>query len=124
MEAILMDGLHSRWSKAIAVLLDDFDDPAGPRIDQNGTVVHDRVAIVPDAIFRRHIVIGDAFLGQNRADPDVFTILIGRAMLLDRVTAKARTLIDAENAVDATDHTAYDAAHNCSEGTGRSLAFS
>jgi hypothetical protein len=110
--------------KAVVVLLDHFDNPVGARIDQNGTVVHDRVATIPDAIFLRHIIIGDAFLGQNRADSYVLSILIGRVMPLDDVTAKARTLVDAENAVDTTDHSANDATDNGSEGTGGSFAFS
>jgi hypothetical protein len=96
----------------------------GARIDQNGTVVHDCVAIIPGAIFLRYIVIGDAFLGKNRADSYVLSILIGRAMLFDNITAKARPRIDAENAVDTTDHTANDAADDGSEGTGSSFAFS
>jgi hypothetical protein len=105
-------------------LLDDLDDPVGARIDQYGTVVHDRIAIVAYAIFRWHIVISDAFLGQNCADPDVLVILIGRAMLLDCVTAKARALIDAKDPVDATDDTANDSADDGSEGAGGSFAFS
>jgi len=111
-------------AEADAVLLDDFDNPVGARIDQNGTVVHDRIAIVADAIFRGHIVIGDAFLGQYRADPHLLVIPIRRTMLLDCVTAKARALIDAKDPVDATDHTANNAADDGSEGTGGSFAFS
>ena len=96
----------------------------GTRIDQNGPVVHDRIAIFVDAIFRRHVVIGDALLGQNGADPNVFIIPIRRAMLLNRVTAEARALIDAKDSVDATDHAANDAADNGSDRTGGSFAIS
>src|ERR1700732_4804743 len=95
-------------TKAADVLFDDVDNPVGARVDQNRTVVHHRVAIIPNAIFRRHVVIGDALLGQYGADPDILAILIGRGMLLDYITAKAGTLIDAQNPGDATDHAAND----------------
>ena len=110
--------------KAIVVLFDDFDDPVGTRIDQNGTVVHDGVTIFADAIFRRHIVIGDALLGQNGADPNVLVIPIRRMMLFDRVAAKARALIDAKDSIDATDHAANNAADDGSDRAGSSFAIS
>jgi hypothetical protein len=91
-------------------LLDDLDNPVAARFDQNRAAVHDRVTIIPSAVFRRHVVIGDAVLRQNRANPDILAILIGRAALLDDITAKARTLIDAENPGDSTDHAADDGA--------------
>jgi hypothetical protein len=113
---------HFDASEAAAVLLDDLDNPVGARIDQNRAAVHDRVAIVPDAVFRRHVVIGDAVVRQNRADPDVIAILIGGAALLDDITAKAGTLIDAEHAGDATDHAANDPANDGADRTGSPLA--
>jgi len=82
-------------------LLDDFDNPAGTRFDQNRAAIYNRVPIFPGAVFRRHVVIGDAFFRQNRANSDVLAILIGRASLLDNITAKAGTLIDPQNAGDA-----------------------
>jgi hypothetical protein len=44
------------YTSAAVALLDDFDNPVGARFDQNRAVVHDRVSVVPSAIFRRHIV--------------------------------------------------------------------
>ncbi len=35
------------------MLLDDLDDPVGAGVDQNRAAVHDRIAIIPGAIFRR-----------------------------------------------------------------------
>ena len=96
----------------------------GARIDQNGPIVHDRIAIFVDAIFRRHVVIGYALLGQNGADPDFLIIPIRRAMLFDSVAAEARALIDAKNSVDATNYTTNDAAHNGSNRTGGPFAIS
>jgi hypothetical protein len=43
--------------------------------------------------------------------------------LLDHVVVKARTLVDAENAVDATDNTADDTTNHGAERTGGSLAI-
>ena len=55
-------------TNAAVVLLDDLDNPAGTRFDQNRATVHNRVTIIPSAIFRRHIVVGDALVRQNRAN--------------------------------------------------------
>ena len=41
-------------------LFDDLNDAVRVRIDQHRAVVHDRVAIVANAIFLRHVVIGHA----------------------------------------------------------------
>jgi hypothetical protein len=119
--------LHGRppfdVSEAAVVLLDDLDNPAGPRFDQNRAAVYNRVAIIPGAVFRRHVVIGDALFRQNRANADVLAILIGRASLLDNIIAKAGTLIDAENPGDATDHAANDTADDGADRTGCSFAI-
>ena len=50
----------------------------GARFDQHRTAVHDRVAVIVDAIFRRHVIIGDAVLGQNGADGAVLVDLSRR----------------------------------------------
>jgi hypothetical protein len=100
--------------------LDDFDNPVGARVDQDRAVVHDRVSVIPNAIFLWHVVICYAFLRQDCAYPDVLAISIGRAMLFDHITAKARTLIDAEN----PGYAANDAADDGTDGAGSSFAFS
>lgn len=41
-------------------LLDDFNDAARTRIDQNRSIVDDRIAIIASTVFRRNVVIGDA----------------------------------------------------------------
>jgi hypothetical protein len=121
--AILTDGPFST-SDAAVVLLDDLDNAAGPRLDQNRAAVHDGVAIIPGAVFRRYVVIGDALLRQNRANSDVLAILIGRTTLLDDVTVKAGTLVDAQDAGDATDHAADDTADHGADRTGSPFAIS
>ena len=45
-------------------------------------------------------------------------------MLLDNISAKAGTLIDARNPVDAADHAPDDTADKGAHGTGGSFAFS
>src|SRR5665647_1501765 len=123
MEAIPTDGPH-RYARCRGRLLDDLDNPAAARFDQNRAAIHDRIAILPGgAVFRRHVVIGDAFLRQNRANADVFAILIGRASLLDHITAKAGPLVDAENPGHATDHAANHTADDGADRTGGSLAI-
>jgi hypothetical protein len=106
-----------------AVLFDDLDNPVGARIDQDRPVVHDGVAIIARAIFRRYFVIGDTFLRQHRADSDLLAILIGRATLLDGITAKAGAFIDAENSGDAADHAANYATDDGADRTGCSFAI-
>src|SRR4051812_33299626 len=41
------------WQISWQELLDNLDNATGARFDQNRTAVHDRVAIVPRAVFRR-----------------------------------------------------------------------
>src|SRR6188768_1304691 len=95
---------------SVALLLDDLDDPSAARLDQNRAAVDDRVAVIANAIFLRYVVIGDAFFRQDGADPQIFAVLIRRAALFDDVTAEARTLVDAEDAVHAADDTTDDPA--------------
>jgi hypothetical protein len=50
--------VRPRLREPLSGLLDDLDDAVGSRVDQYGPVVHDRVAIIADAILSRHLVIG------------------------------------------------------------------
>jgi hypothetical protein len=106
------------------VLLDDLDNPPAPRFDQVRAAVHNRITIFSGAVFRRYVVISDAFLRQNRANSDVLAVLIGRPTLLDDVVAKAGTLLDAKNPGDATDHAANHTADDGADRSGRPFAFS
>jgi hypothetical protein len=107
-----------------AVLLDDLDNPSAARFDQDGAAVHNRITILPSAVFRRYVVISDAFLRQNRANSDVLAVLIGRPTLLDDVVAKAGTLVDAKNPSDATDHAANHTADDGADRAGCPFAIS
>jgi hypothetical protein len=104
--------------RSTIALFEDFDDPVGARFDQNRAAVHDRVAIIPNAIFRRHVIIGDARFRQDRADPDRFVIFIGRPALLDHIAVKTGPLIDAEHPGNATHHAADDTADHGADRTG------
>src|ERR1700737_1180529 len=103
-------------------LLDEFDNPAGTRFDQNCAAIYNRVPIFPGAAFRRHVVIGDAFFRQNRANSDVLAILIGRASLPDNISATAGTLTDAEGSSCPPAPGANDPADDGTDGTGCSFA--
>jgi hypothetical protein len=105
-------------------LLDDFDDPAGSRIDQNRSVVHDRIAIFASAVFPRDVVISNAFLGQDRADPDFPAIAIRRVTPLDDIAVEAGALIDSQNTGHSSDDTTYDTADDRTDGAGGSFAIS
>jgi hypothetical protein len=106
------------------MLFDDLDNAMGSRIDQDGAAVHDRITVIPNAIFLRYVVIGDALVRQHPANSDVLTILIGGAALLDDIAAKARTLIDAQNPGDAADYATNDTADHGADRTGGSFAVS
>jgi hypothetical protein len=123
MGAVSADGPHFELSGAAGVLLDDLDNAAGTRFDQNRAAIYNRVTIVPDAVFLRHVVIGDAVFRQHRANADVLAILVRRTSLLDNIAAKAGALIDAEHAGDATDHAANHTADDRADGTRCSFAI-
>jgi hypothetical protein len=96
----------------------------GARIDQNRAVIHDRVAVIMDAIFRRHVIIGNAGFGKNGANPDIFAVVIGGAALLDDVAMKTGALIDAENPGDAANHATDDTADYRADRACGAFAFS
>jgi hypothetical protein len=109
--------------RSTIALFEDFDDSVGARFDQNRTAVHNGVAIIPNAIFRRHVIIGDARFRQNRADPDRLVIFVGRPALLHHIAVKAGPLIDAEHRGNATHHAADDAPDHRADRTGRAFAL-
>ena len=59
------------WSDLPNPSFDDFDDPVRARINQNSAAINHCVAVVSSAIFRGHVVIGDAISGKVGADPHV-----------------------------------------------------
>jgi hypothetical protein len=59
--------VHDAAGQVLQPLVDDLNDGVRSRIDENHLIVDDRVAISPDAIFGRHVVIDDAVLRQDGA---------------------------------------------------------
>jgi hypothetical protein len=106
---------------ASASLFDDFDDTARSRLDQNRAAIYDRVAILADAIFRRHVIIGHAVFRKDCANPHILPILIRGAPLFNHIGAKAGTLIDAKDTVYAANDSADDATYDCTDRPCRSL---
>jgi hypothetical protein len=85
------------------MLLDDLDDTACPRLDQNRAAVYHRVSMLAYAILRWHIVIGHTFFRQNGTNSELFPILIRRTPLFDHIGTEAGTLIHPKDAGYAAD---------------------
>jgi len=96
----------------VLLLLNDLDDTACSRLDQNRAAIYHRVSMLAYAILRRHIVVGHAFFRQNGTNSQVFPILIRRTSLFDHIGTEAGTLIHPEDAGyaadDPSDHAADD----------------
>jgi hypothetical protein len=106
------------------LLLDNLDDAACSRFNQNRAAIHYCVSMLAYTILRRHIVIGNALFRENRPNSQLVAILIRGASLFDDIGAEARTLIDPEHAGDPADDAADDAANNCSDRTSRPFTIS
>lgn len=117
---VVAAGRKGRLERRPLLLLDDLDDAPRARFNQNRAAVHHCVAMVAYTVLRRHVVIGDAFLREDRPNPYIFAILIRRASLFDDVGTEAGTLIDAEDAGYAADH----ATNDCPDRTSRSFTIS
>jgi hypothetical protein len=63
------------------------------RVNENRAVIHDRVAVIANAILSRHLVVGDAARRQDRSNADLLLVPMGRRALLNHVLAEARALI-------------------------------
>ena len=93
------------------------------RINEYRTIVDDGVAILPDTVFLRDFIVGDARFRKLSADPHIALIAVRRAMLFNHVAVEARPLIYTQNACDAADDPSDRAANDCAYRTSRSLAF-
>jgi hypothetical protein len=58
------------------LLLNNLDDTARSRFDQNCATIHHRVSMFAYTILRRHIVVGNAFFRQNCTNSQVFPIFV------------------------------------------------
>src|SRR5829696_5639711 len=92
-------------------LLDDLHDRVGARIDEHRPVVHDRIAVVANAVLGRDLVIGHAGRRQRRTDADLLGVVIGRYAALDHVVAELRPLLVGQTADDRAADAADDGAN-------------
>jgi len=92
-------------------------------VNQNWFIVDNRIAVFPDPIFRRDVIVGDAFLRKHFADPDVTPVMIRRSVLFDHVTVETRPLISAQEAGDTTNHPSDCTADNGAYWTGSAVAL-
>jgi len=124
-------GAHSRSSTtkrpprktANVLLLDNLNDTACSRFDQNPATIHHRITILTDAILGRHIVVCNALFRENRPNSQIFAILVRGAPLFDDIGMKARTLIHTKDPSYAADRAAYDTTHNRTDGACRSFTI-
>src|SRR3954470_1535429 len=100
-----------RRSGAVSILrlVDDLNDSMCGRIDQNSTIIHNRVAVFRHAILSRHVIIGDAVLRQILAHAYLTLVGIrGNAALLD-IGSETRTRVVGDSASYRTNA----GAHGC-----------
>jgi len=108
---------------AHVLLLDNLNDTACSRFDQNPATIHHRITILTDAILGRHIVVCNALFRENRPNSQIFAILVRGAPLFDDIGMKARTLIHTKDPSYAADRAAYDTTHNRTDGACRSFTI-
>jgi ADP-ribosylglycohydrolase len=105
-------------------LFDHFNDAMGSGVNQYSAIVHNSVPIFAGAmIFLRNVIVGNAALGQDSADANIFVIVVRRVVTFGHIAAKTRTLIHAQNTVDAADHTANNAPHHGSHRSSSAISF-
>jgi hypothetical protein len=104
-------------------LLDHLDYASRSRINEHRSIIHNRIAIIANAVFRRNIIVGDACFRKYRAYSHIAFVAIGGSMFVDDIMTEARACIHAKNArhtaYDPSDCAAYDSAH----GTCCAFAF-
>jgi hypothetical protein len=104
-------------------LLDDLYDAASMGINQNGSIVDDRVAIPASTVFLGHVVVGHARFGKLGTHPYLALIAVGRAVLFNHIPMKAGSLIYAQYSCYTADDPSDRAANDSSHRPGSPLAF-
>src|SRR3954470_10948859 len=85
------------------------------RINQHRPVVHHRVAVVANAVFGRHLIVGHATGRQHGSDPDLLLIAVWGPTLSNRILAKARALLVRKAPDDRPAHAAHDGSNGSSD---------
>src|SRR5829696_2196949 len=115
--------LRTRWP-----LLDDLHDRVGARIDKHRPLIHDRIAIVANAVLGRDFVVGQPARRQPGADAHLLGVVVGRDAALDHIAAELGPLLVGDAADDgaadaADDGTDRPAADRPGRGAGRGTAL-
>ena len=105
------------------LLLHDFNYPTRTGINQNRSIIDDRVTVFANTVFRWNLIVGYARLRKNCAYSHVPIISVRGTVLFDDITPEARTLIHAQNAVYATNDSSDCATNNSSNGPRSPLTF-
>src|SRR5215203_2340670 len=92
-------GASSFNHKSYENLFDNLDDAPRAGLDQHRTIVDDGVAVSRrSAVFRGNVVVGHAAFRQHDAYANVIVIPIRRPPLTDHIFAKARAIVDPQDA--------------------------
>jgi hypothetical protein len=73
-------------------------------------------------VFRRYFIVGHACLREHSTNTKVIAIFVRRVMPLGNIAMEARTIVDTQYSVYATNDAANDAANDRSHRTGIVLA--
>ena len=85
------------------------------RINQHRAVVHHRVAVVANAVFGGHLIIGHATGRQHGSDPDLLLIAVRGPTLPNRLLSKTRALLVRKAPDDRPAHAANDGSNGSSD---------
>jgi hypothetical protein len=62
-------------------------------VNQNRSIIDDRVAIFANTVLLRNFVVGDACFRKYRADPYIAVIAVRRPMFFGNIMMETRALI-------------------------------
>jgi hypothetical protein len=111
-------------SFVISGLLDDLDYAARAGVNQNRSIIDDRVAIFANTVFWWNFIVGDARFRKYCAHPHITFVAVRGPVFFDDIMPEARALIDAENSRHTADDPSDRAANNSSHRPGSPLALS
>jgi hypothetical protein len=112
-----------RRSRDEAALFHDLNDPARPGFNQHDAVVHNRVAMLADAILCGNFVVFHARRRQHRAYLDLLLVSVRRRGLAHDILPEPGALVDAEEASDTAGNSTKHAADNSTHRSGCRGAF-
>lgn len=88
------------------------------RVNQHRVSVDNRVSVRSGTrIFRRHVIVCHACIGEHGTNSKFVAIFVRRIMTLDNIAVEPRTIIDTQHTVHTAYHAADNAANDRSHGT-------